>query len=446
TAVDWLRVSQATGLSIRECLEHSQYDVGKAHWRYNPDLSSQSMADRMTSFINEHYPSPIPVNYRAMSNYLWIDLDDCMRMYGIFRGKFKWTTADLERAAEFRAQGLTFKEIARHLSPRLPGSSVRYALRRHSQSKPAAVPISADELREMSRLVDEYAGKHSVVEIVSKIRAQLSLTSKPSYFGKIVRRIAAHPHYKAKLRDIDYNDLANWIALGQTTVKLTAKELDVPRPILAMNIQSMHSKLYASQWTEEETRKLVDYTDLQTQESQQAYADGLGITEFNTPEYNDFVSDFMATHANDSQPAVIIARKFCKTWPRPSKASVAAETIRVAVMDSSFNPPHYCHGAHMEGLGIMKVKAEGQQGEAHALDIDAFLLILGSQNADKPLQGATLAQRMHMVDMLAAAVAVDTTPDMWHLWKSRDQFNASNLHNMAIGMVNVPRFVDKCQA
>ncbi|KAJ2494416.1 hypothetical protein IWW47_004634, partial [Coemansia sp. RSA 2052] len=48
-------------------------------------------------------------------------------------------------------------------------------------------------------------------------------------------------------------------------------------------------------------------TDLQTQESQQAYADGLGITEFNTPEYNDFVSDFMATHANDSQPAVIIA-------------------------------------------------------------------------------------------------------------------------------------------
>ncbi|KAJ2489604.1 hypothetical protein IWW47_005237 [Coemansia sp. RSA 2052] len=217
------------------------------------------MADRMASFIDEHYPSPAPVNYRAMSNYLWIDVDDCMRMYGIFRGKFKWTKADLERAAELRAQGLTFKEIARHLSPRLPGSSVRYALRRHSQSKPAAVPISADELREISRLVDEYAGKYLVVEIVSKIRAQLSLASKPSYFGKIVRRIAAHPHYQAKLRDIDYTNLANRIALGQTTVRLAAKELDAPQAVLARNMQSMHSKLYASQWADEETHKLIGY-------------------------------------------------------------------------------------------------------------------------------------------------------------------------------------------
>ncbi|KAJ2439869.1 hypothetical protein GGF42_007817, partial [Coemansia sp. RSA 2424] len=259
TAVDWLRVSQETGLSIHECLKHSQYNVGKAHWRYDPDLSSQSMADRMNGFIDERYPSPIPVNYRAMSNYLWIEVDDCMRMYRIFRGKFKWTKADLEWAAELRAQGLTFKEIARHLSPRLPGSSVSSALRRHSHSKPAAVPISADELTEMSRLVDKYAGKYSVVEIIAKIRAQLSLASKPSYFGKIIRRIAAHPHYKAKLRDIDYTDLANQIALGQMTLKLVAKELDVPRAVLAMNMESMHSKLYASQWVDEETRKLIDY-------------------------------------------------------------------------------------------------------------------------------------------------------------------------------------------
>ncbi|KAJ2323727.1 hypothetical protein GGI00_005539 [Coemansia sp. RSA 2681] len=194
-----------------------------------------------------------------MSNYLWIDVDDCMYMYAISQGKFKWTKADLERAAELRAQGLTFKEVARHLSPRLPGSSIRYALQRHSHSKPAAVPISADELKEMSRLVDEYAGKYSVVKIIAKIRAQLSLASKTNYHGKIVRRIAAHPHYQAKLRDIDYTDLANRIASGQTTVRLAAKELDVPQPILARNMQPMHRKLYASQWTEEETRRLIDY-------------------------------------------------------------------------------------------------------------------------------------------------------------------------------------------
>ncbi|KAJ2447273.1 hypothetical protein GGF42_005480, partial [Coemansia sp. RSA 2424] len=179
------------------------------------------MADRMTSFIDEHYPSPVPVNYRAMSNYLWIDVDGCMRMYGIFRGKFKWTKADLERATELRAQGLSFTEV--------------------------------------SRLVEEYTGKYTVVEIVSKIRAQLSLASKPSYYDRVASLIAAHPHYKAKLRDIDYTDLANRIALGQTTVKLAAKELDVPRAVLAKNMESMHSKLYASQWTDEETRKLIDY-------------------------------------------------------------------------------------------------------------------------------------------------------------------------------------------
>ncbi|KAJ2603883.1 hypothetical protein GGF44_006755, partial [Coemansia sp. RSA 1694] len=178
-----------------------------------------------------------------MSNYLWIDVDDCMCTYGIFRGKFKWTKADLEQAAELRAQGLTFKEVARHLSPRLPGSSASSVLQRHSHSKPAAVPISADELREISRLVDKYAGKYSVVEIVAKIRAQLSLASNSDYYSRIASLIAAHPHYKAKLRDIDYNDLANRIASDQTTVRLTAKELDVPQAVFARNMQLMHSKL-----------------------------------------------------------------------------------------------------------------------------------------------------------------------------------------------------------
>ncbi|KAJ2337154.1 hypothetical protein GGI00_000417 [Coemansia sp. RSA 2681] len=167
------------------------------------------MADHMSSFIDEHYPSPAPVNYRAMSNYLWIDVDDCMCMYGISRSKFKWTTADLERAAELRAQGLTFKEVARHSSPRLSAVSIHYALQRHSHSKPAAVLSSADKLREISRLVDKYARKYSVVEIIAKIRTQLSLASKPSYYGRIASLIAAHPHYQAKLRNIDYTDLAN---------------------------------------------------------------------------------------------------------------------------------------------------------------------------------------------------------------------------------------------
>ncbi|KAJ2319126.1 hypothetical protein IWW52_002151 [Coemansia sp. RSA 2704] len=225
------------------------------------------------------------------------------------------------------------------------------------------------------------------------------------------------------------------------------------------------------------------------------------MMQCDTPMYDDFVGEFVATHAQPgSAPVVGLARKFCASWPRPAVradtecAGVGragsehggsehtdsehtdsehtdsefaapehtgsddagpepadpdeAGTVRVGVMDSSFNPPHYCHGAYMECLAIMELMpaggARGQQ--ARVLGIDAFLLLLGSENADKPLRGSSLEQRMRMVDMLATTVVQDTTADTWHLWKSRAQFDASNLHNMAIGMVNSPRFVDKCKA
>ncbi|KAJ2455542.1 hypothetical protein EV183_000019 [Coemansia sp. RSA 2336] len=182
----------------------------------------------------------------------------------------------------------------------------------------------------------------------------------------------------------------------------------------------------------------------------------MGTLQCDTPVYDDFVRRFLADYAvKGSKPAVKLARKFCHTWPVPKRdpeAQPPRTTVRVGVMDSSFNPPHYCHGAYMECLAIMELMpaavARGQQTgpEARVLGIDAFLLLLGSDNADKPLKEASLEQRMRMVDMLATTVVEDTTADTWHLWKSRDQFDASNLHNMAIGMVNTPRFVDKCQA
>ncbi|KAJ2742075.1 hypothetical protein GGI20_004738 [Coemansia sp. BCRC 34301] len=190
-AVDWLQVSQATGPGIRECLEQSQYDVGKTCWNYDPDSFLQSTADRMTSFIKEHYPAPTPVNYRAVSNYLWIDMDDCICIHDMLQGKFKWTKVAIKRAADLRAQGLTFKEIARRLSPTLSSGT--------------------------------------------------------------------RPYYQAKLRSIDFNDLASRIASGQTTVKLAAKEFGVPWVVLECRMQSMSGKLYSSRWSEEETRKLVDY-------------------------------------------------------------------------------------------------------------------------------------------------------------------------------------------
>ncbi|KAJ2611538.1 hypothetical protein H4S08_003115 [Coemansia sp. RSA 1365] len=189
--------------------------------------------------------------------------------------------------------------------------------------------------------------------------------------------------------------------------------------------------------------------------------ESMSMMQCDTPVYDDFVEDFIKTYSTeDVKPIVRLARRFCDTWPIPKREgdnsnrrpASPSNTLRVGVMDSSFNPPHYCHGAYMECLGIMKLMpaagARGQKAweEARVLGIDAYLLLLGSENADKKRTGSGLEQRMRMVDMLATTVVSDMTTDTWHLWKNRDQFDATNLHNMAIGMNNTPRFVDKCRA
>ncbi|KAJ2786044.1 hypothetical protein GGI15_001711 [Coemansia interrupta] len=190
----------------------------------------------------------------------------------------------------------------------------------------------------------------------------------------------------------------------------------------------------------------------QAKEQQQAEIDLMSTLQCDTPLYDDFVGDFLSAYSDKNcKPTATIARKFCDTWPIPRQptetASEAQREIRVGIMDSSFNPPHYCHGALMECLGTMELAAaDGGGCAARVLDIDAFLLLLGSENADKRHAGASLEQRMRMVDMLATTISQDTSADTWHVWKCREQFDRSNLHNLAIGMVNTPRFVDKCTA
>ncbi|KAJ2254565.1 hypothetical protein GGI13_002083, partial [Coemansia sp. RSA 455] len=251
--VDWSQVSHATGLGIGECYENSQYDIGKTTWNYGPDPFSQSLANRMTSFIEQHYPAPATVNYRAVSNYMWVAMDDCIRIHGMLRTKFRWTKAKCEQAAALRAQGLTYNEVALRLSPTLSQKAVRSALRKYSTPKQVLEPISADELQDISRLVDEYAGKYPVAEIMDKIRTHFNLVNRHHQYLTIIKCIVAHPHYQAKLHDIDYADLANRIATGKTTVTLAAKELDVPRRTLDCRLRSYSGKHFSSEWTEEET-------------------------------------------------------------------------------------------------------------------------------------------------------------------------------------------------
>ncbi|KAJ2012688.1 hypothetical protein GGI14_005717 [Coemansia sp. S680] len=257
--VDWSQVSQATGLSMHECLELSQYDVGKTSWDYGLDSFSHNMVDCMTSFIEEYYPAPASVNYRAVSNFMWVAMNDCTRIHDETRDRFEWTNADFERATVLRAQGLTFKEVAQQLSPALTQDDVFNALKNYTSHKQVLEPISVGESSEIARLVDEYAGKYPVTEIVDRICSQLNIDNRHDCYSLISTRIAVHPHYQTKLRDIDYNDLASRISTGQTTVKHAAKELDVPRAALNGYLRSLYKKQLPLSWTEEETPKLVDY-------------------------------------------------------------------------------------------------------------------------------------------------------------------------------------------
>ncbi|KAJ2386418.1 hypothetical protein H4S02_003867 [Coemansia sp. RSA 2611] len=128
-SMDWAQVSESVGLSERECLEANQFGDGKARWIYDPDTFSWDMANRMTKFIKTNYPRPLPVNYTAVSNYMWIEPDDCFKMASLLRGEMTWTKDVLAKAVELRGQGMMYKDIARQLSPNLTAEKLGCKLR-----------------------------------------------------------------------------------------------------------------------------------------------------------------------------------------------------------------------------------------------------------------------------------------------------------------------------
>lgn len=71
-------------------------------------------------------------------------------------------------------------------------------------------------------------------------------------------------------------------------------------------------------------------------------------------------------------------------------ASSTGKLASLAVLDSSFNPPTRAH------LHLLSLAAE-QLGLSHSL------LLLAKQNADKPVLGASLVQRLEMMELIAAA-------------------------------------------
>ncbi|KAJ2773930.1 hypothetical protein IWQ56_000801 [Coemansia nantahalensis] len=102
SGVDWEQVGRVVGLDVRKCLELCRVDEGKGRWDYDPNTFSWATAKRMKAFIANNYRLPAAPNFRAVSNYLWIDIDDCIRMADVLKGKIKMTDELRARVAEMR--------------------------------------------------------------------------------------------------------------------------------------------------------------------------------------------------------------------------------------------------------------------------------------------------------------------------------------------------------
>ncbi|KAJ2377038.1 hypothetical protein IW150_001621, partial [Coemansia sp. RSA 2607] len=159
--IDWVKVSKLTGLDQLEFMELCDMEDYKSQWIYDPKTFSWDDANRMTDFIAANYPGTLPVNYRAVSNYMWIKIGDCIHMHNMLQGKFRWTNAVINRIAQMRSQGHKFRYIANQLSPLLGASDVSSAYSRHTR---VHTPISEEEKQRTAELVDKYVGKVPVKE------------------------------------------------------------------------------------------------------------------------------------------------------------------------------------------------------------------------------------------------------------------------------------------
>src|ERR1700752_1402752 len=99
-------------------------------------------------------------------------------------------------------------------------------------------------------------------------------------------------------------------------------------------------------------------------------------------------------------------------WPKDHSISEKSP-VTIAILDSSFNPPTL---AHKELL----VRT------AREYSADAYLLFFSTKNADKQLSGASVKQRLKMMEMLAKNICQQYA-----------------IHNVAVAVTGHARFLEK---
>ncbi|KAJ2780254.1 hypothetical protein H4R18_003566 [Coemansia javaensis] len=259
--VNWTKISRAVGLTELECLELCRFSEGKARWTYDPDTFCQDTADRMEAFIAKHYSPPPPAapNFNAVSNYLWIDAGDCVRMAQLLRGEFEWTDEARARVVMMREQGMPCKEIARQLSPNLTAASIRSHT--HSMKTQRYVTLTSEEKQRIRSIVGKNSVKMSFREVVGLVARGFACTKRRTTARSYATVYSATlPLYKARAEAADKDQVARDILSGATTVAEAARRLDVPSRLVTAMVKKLQSRMCSSVWTDQETEQLLECT------------------------------------------------------------------------------------------------------------------------------------------------------------------------------------------
>ncbi|KAJ2766219.1 hypothetical protein IWQ56_003802, partial [Coemansia nantahalensis] len=169
SGVDWEQVGQAAGLDVCMCLELCRIDEGKGRWVYDPDTFSWATAKRMEAFIADNYPLPAAPNFRAVSNYLWVDIDDCIRM------------VDADMAAVFEQVTLkkvTHQAMAAQLG--VPSQSLAIQIEKH-KSKMYSGTWTDAEVAQLMEFLDKTPTPHPWEYFAKKLGTKSKLQCSTKY-------------------------------------------------------------------------------------------------------------------------------------------------------------------------------------------------------------------------------------------------------------------------
>ncbi|KAJ2119233.1 hypothetical protein IW147_006035 [Coemansia sp. RSA 720] len=242
-SVNWTGIAHMFGLTERQCLEANQYNVGKARWIYHPDTFSWDMANRMTAFIKDNYPKPLPVNYTAVSNYMWIDINDYVKMASLLRGKMVWTAETFAQVVKLREQDMLYKDIARQLSPALSTDKISVAYRNRIKPK-VYMPLSYEEKQQIKEIIDMHVEQMPFTELQALVMQKMAHANQQALYSFVNSYSTTLSVYKERLRNADTDQIASQILNGTKSSKLVV-QLGIPSTILTRlmksNMFSMHS-------------------------------------------------------------------------------------------------------------------------------------------------------------------------------------------------------------